>query len=265
MLRYSGEFYFVLGSDIVLKINYFDISKKLLSQIKKNFDFFIKDEYYCKNFFELEIYTNNIKRYLKNKKIFKFLRKDVELFYDNKKFYGIISENIFSFDTLLRILSSLVILKNNGIILHSSSIVENRKSILYVGPSGFGKSTIAKKCERNKILTDELSILFFENNKLISVRSPFWGELKYSFSKKDSVEEKFVVDRIMFLCGFVKNDRPKVEVLSFKEAVILLLKNLFWVVKDEIYNERILRIVIKIAKTTNCYKFYPLYEIQNKT
>ncbi|MFN3551061.1 MAG: hypothetical protein ACK4WJ_04565 [Endomicrobiia bacterium] len=258
MLQYNGQFYFILTSDIILKISCFDISKKLIHQIKKRFSFFIKSKYDSKNFFELEIYKSY--KSLKDKKFVKFLRKDVKLFYDDKKFYGVISENIFSFDTLLRVVTSLVVLENGGIILHSSNVLEGKKSVLYTGPTNSGKTTIAKKYKKNKILTDELSILFFENNKVVSVRSPFWGDLKSAFYK-DSIEKKFVVDRIMFLFGFVKDNKPKIKILSFKESVILLLKNLFWVLKDESYNEKILKIVFKIAKTIPCYKFYSVYEI----
>lgn len=266
MLQYNEQFYFVLSPKVVIKINCLNLSQKFLDKIKKKINFFIKKKHFSKNFVELDLYTdNNVgKDLIRRKKIFVnfFSRKDVKLFYNckNKKFFSIISDNIFSFDTLLRIITSLVVLRNNGVILHSANIIEDKRSVLYVGPTNSGKSTIAKKYNIKKVLTDELSIVIFENNRLVSFKSPFWGELKGCF-KRNVINKKYVVDKIMFLSGFVKNNKARIVSLSFKESVKLLLKNLFWVIKDEKYSKKIFEIVLKITKTVPCYKFYPTYEI----
>jgi len=249
--------YFILiPNQISFKLNFYKKSK-IIFEIKKRFDSFISEELKTKKFLEIDLFDKNLDKI--DDRFLIFSREDLKIFFDKKKYFAQIEDNIFSFDSLLRVISSLVLIENNGIMLHSCSILKNgNKAVLYVGPSGSGKSTIAKKYRY--VLTDELSIIVLNKKKLYIYKSPFWGELE-PLNYRKVFNKSFIVDRIYFLSGF--SDEAKVEKLTFKEKVELIFKNLFWVVKEKNYNNKIFDVVFSIAKLVPCYKFYPTYEIQN--
>ncbi len=249
--------YFILiPNQISFKLNFYKKSK-IIFEIKKKFDSFISEELKTKKFLEIDLFDKNLDKI--DDRFLIFSREDLKIFFDKKKYFAQIEDNIFSFDSLLRVISSLVLIENNGIMLHSCSILKNgNKAVLYVGPSGSGKSTIAKKYRY--VLTDELSIIVLNKKKLYVYKSPFWGELE-PLNYRKVFNKSFIVDKIYFLSGF--SDEAKVEKLTFKEKVELIFKNLFWVVKEKNYNNKIFDVVFSIAKLVPCYKFYPTYEIQN--
>ena len=249
--------YFILiPNQISFKLNFYKKSK-IVFEIKKRFDSFISEELKTKKFLEIDLFNKNLDKL--DDRFLIFSREDLKIFFDKKKYFAQIEDNIFSFDSLLRVISSLVLIENNGIILHSCSILKNgNKAVLYVGPSSSGKSTIAKKYRY--VLTDELSIVVLNKKSLYVYKSPFWGELE-PLNYKKVLCKNFIVDKIYFLSGF--SDEAKVEKLTFKEKVELIFKNLFWVVKEKNYNNKIFDVVFSIAKLVPCYKFYPAYEIQN--
>jgi len=249
--------YFILiPNQISFKLNFYKKSK-IIFEIKKRFDSFISEELKTKKFLEIDLFDKNLDKI--DDRFLIFSREDLKIFFDKKKYFAQIEDNIFSFDSLLRVISSLVLIENNGIMLHSCSILKNgNKAVLYVGPSGSGKSTIAKKYRY--VLTDELSIIVLNKKKLYVYKSPFWGELE-PLNYRKVFNKSFIVDKIYFLSGF--SDEAKVEKLTFKEKVELIFKNLFWVVKEKNYNNKIFDVVFSIAKLVPCYKFYPTYEIQN--
>jgi len=249
--------YFILiPNQISFKLNFYKKSK-IIFEIKKRFDSFISEELKTKKFLEIDLFDKNLDKI--DDRFLIFSREDFKIFFDKKKYFAQIEDNIFSFDSLLRVISSLVLIENNGIFLHSCSILKNgNKAVLYVGPSGAGKSTIAKKYRY--VLTDELSIVVLNKKNLYVYKSPFWGELEHLNYKK-VFNKSFIVDKIYFLSGF--SDKSKIESLTFKEKIELFFKNLFWVVKGKNYNNKIFDVVFSIAKLVPCYKFYPTYEIQN--
>jgi len=249
--------YFILiPNQISFKLNFYKKSK-IIFEIKKRFDSFISEELKTKKFLEIDLFNKNLDKL--DDRFLIFSREDFKIFFDKKKYFAQIEDNIFSFDSLLRVISSLVLIENNSIFLHSCSILKNgSKAVLYVGPSGSGKSTIAKKYRY--VLTDELSIVVLNKKSLYVYKSPFWGELE-PLNYKKVFNKSFIVDKIYFLSGF--SDEAKVEKLTFKEKVELIFKNLFWVVKEKNYNNKIFDVVFSIAKLVPCYKFYPAYEIQN--
>ena len=96
----------------------------------------------------------------------------------NKEGYFIIPPRKEFFNTILRIILAAV---NNKkiLLLHAASVVENKKGILLIGLPETGKTTISKKYSPENVLSDELSILLYENNKYYLCSSPFHsGEVK---------------------------------------------------------------------------------------
>jgi hypothetical protein len=91
---------------------------------------------------------------------------------------GIIEENIYQLDTLLRLLHSHFMLKDGGFLIHACGINHRNKGYLFAGRSGSGKTTLAKKSPFLNVLSDELVGLRLTGSKPVLMGTPFWGEFQ---------------------------------------------------------------------------------------
>ena len=54
------------------------------------------------------------------------------------------SANPYSIDAALRIIHSLILARQGGLLVHAASAVRNGKAFLFAGVSGAGKTTISR-------------------------------------------------------------------------------------------------------------------------
>jgi hypothetical protein len=88
------------------------------------------------------------------------------------------SANPYSIDAVLRILHSLVVVKQGGFLLHSASAIRNGKAFLFAGVSGAGKTTISRLAPADAtLLTDEISYVRKQEDGYVAYGTPFTGEL----------------------------------------------------------------------------------------
>ena len=83
-------------------------------------------------------------------------------------------------DAFLRSLTSFLLLRSGGFMLHSAGLVKNGKAHLFLGKSGAGKSTLSKLAAAAgaEVISDEINLLRFEKGKFRACGSPFWGEMR---------------------------------------------------------------------------------------
>ena len=68
------------------------------------------------------------------------------------------SANPYSIDAVLRIVHSLVLAGQGGLLVHAASVVRNGRAFLFAGVSGAGKTTRARLAPPDAtLLTDEIS------------------------------------------------------------------------------------------------------------
>ncbi|MDI6789031.1 MAG: hypothetical protein QME51_11725 [Planctomycetota bacterium] len=91
---------------------------------------------------------------------------------------GIIEENIYQFDTFLRLLWSHLLIKNQGFLIHSCAITHKNRGYLFAGKSGKGKTTLANKSPRSQVLSDEIVAIKIIKDRPYIVSTPFWGEFR---------------------------------------------------------------------------------------
>jgi energy-coupling factor transporter ATP-binding protein EcfA2 len=66
--------------------------------------------------------------------------------------------NRYSIDAVLRILHSLILAREGGFLVHAASAIRNGRAFLFAGPSGAGKTTLARLAPPDvALLTDEIS------------------------------------------------------------------------------------------------------------
>lgn len=78
-------------------------------------------------------------------------------------------------DYMLRILLALLVFKKGGILFHGAGIIRNRKTYLFFGHSGSGKSTVARLSPQDIVINDDLVVLMPVDNKWIVFATPFWN------------------------------------------------------------------------------------------
>jgi len=86
--------------------------------------------------------------------------------------------NPYAIDAAFRILHSLLLAKQGGLLIHAASAVRNGRAFLFAGVSGAGKTTIARLAPPDAtLLTDEISYLRREGDGYSAYGTPFAGEL----------------------------------------------------------------------------------------
>ena len=88
------------------------------------------------------------------------------------------SANPYSIDSVLRIVHTLVLAREGGLLVHAASAVRNGKAFLFAGVSEAGKTTISQLAPEDvTLLTDEISYLRRDGNGYAAYGTPFAGEL----------------------------------------------------------------------------------------
>jgi hypothetical protein len=118
-----------------------------------------------------------------------------------------IDPSVTSFDSCVRVIYATTLPCLNSVLVHSCGIAYKRKGYLFVGPSGYGKSTIARLSDDKNILSDEIVALHIDKNgKVFISATPLWGELQSG--------------------KFHKGHFPLKEILFLKKADYIRKKNI---------------------------------------
>lgn len=241
-----------------LEIIFSKITKKFLLEINKYYIDFIeaigkvgKERYF--------VVIEEEKIFLERKgHDVKYCRNDfgIKVFFNKRKVYCFVKENIYSFDSMLRVIFSALLVKKGGVLVHSSGIINKNFGYLFIGKSGKGKSTIVKNVlsKKIKILSDELVGMVILNNSVYTFPSPFWGEM-WREKEKICVEKRkklFKVRKLFFLSEHCKNTEF-VKVDNFFAMKSLLSNSLYFFESTKL-TKKVLNNVSKICSYVKCYK-----------
>jgi hypothetical protein len=83
-------------------------------------------------------------------------------------------------ENFLRVYTSILLLKKDAVLLHSSAVIVDGEAFIFFGHSGAGKSTSALLFHEigYPVLSDDLNILFKRSEKWFVQASPFISEVK---------------------------------------------------------------------------------------
>ena len=88
------------------------------------------------------------------------------------------SANLYSLDTLLRIVHSIALAENGGFLLHAASAVRHGRAYVFCGVSGAGKTTLSRLAPPDvQVLSDEISYVTRDGRTYRAYGTPFSGEL----------------------------------------------------------------------------------------
>ncbi len=136
--------------------------------------------------------------------------------------------------SLLRIIYTIKAINSNGLFVHAASFVKDGRAYLFPGKSGAGKSTLSKIAALSdpslSLLSDEISYISLEQEKVFAYSTPFWGNTKI---KGEYI--KSPLSKIYFIKQSKKN---YTKTLDVDMAATLMLENILYAsVDSESFNK----------------------------
>jgi hypothetical protein len=119
-------------------------------------------------------------RVYRHDRLWRIERGDFRAQFDARERRGRIRQtaNPYSVDTLLRIVHTIALAPEGGLLLHAASVVRNGRALVFTGKSGAGKTTISRLAPRDAaVLSDEVSYLRRSADGYTCHGTPFAGEL----------------------------------------------------------------------------------------
>src|SRR5467141_2694296 len=154
--------------------------------------------------------------------------------------------NEYALDSLLRVLLSRKLAARHGFLLHAATVVRNGKADVFTGRSGAGKSTVASLSPAGTVLTDEISLLRFENSEWRAYGTPFWGEFRAAGSNTSAP--------VRGLFRLVQAAENRVTLLRPLEMIRALLLNGLFFSSESKANRRLLEILSHAADSISGYE-----------
>lgn len=158
---------------------------------------------------------------------------------------GFSSLQIASLDSFLRIFVATSLPQRNGLLFHSAGIEESGKSFLFVGPSGFGKSTVCALSRPRRILSDEIVAVTFSRKQAFASATPFWGSL----GTGPCPQTQFPLREILFLR---KNQEHGKTSIGPSSAFVKLLRCVCRFDHSGAQTEKIMDLVGRLVETVPC-------------
>jgi len=134
--------------------------------------------------------------------------------------------NPYSIDAALRIVHTLLLARQGGLLLHSASAIRNGKAFLFAGVSGAGKTTISRLAPPDAtLLTDEISYVRQLDTGYVAFGTPFTGELaKLGENVSAPVAALYLL---------VQGPENRIDPVAPGEAARSLLANVLFFAQDE--------------------------------
>ncbi|MBI4982176.1 MAG: hypothetical protein HZC15_03420 [Candidatus Omnitrophica bacterium] len=171
---------------------------------------------------------------------------DVEIDFVRRNVFVLTGKYIGLFG-LLRFLSAMHLVRNNGFLLHASSLTTVKGVYVFSGVSESGKTTIARMAEENmRVLTDETTAIFKNQSVFEAHATPFAGELgNLGFNSGSKLKALF----------FIRKDNSFWHRrLEKQEVVKELFRNAIFTALDQKIIETVFNTFISFAENVSCYE-----------
>ena len=152
-----------------------------------------------------------------------------------------------SIDSVLRVLHSILLAPKGGCLLHAASAVRNGRAFAFTGPSGAGKTTLMRLAPPDAVLlTDEISYIRSVDGAYRAFGTPFAGDL--------GIAGENISAPLQALYLLAKGPENKIEPLSRKQAINVLMRNILFFAKDPKLVEALFETACRIAACIPVYR-----------
>lgn len=138
-------------------------------------------------------------------------------------------------DSLLRITTTLLALERGALLVHASGVRVGERVLVCFGPSGVGKTTVARSVERADVLCDEMMMVWADGR---AAGTPFHGDLPHCAPG---------AGELMALVRLAHADRDALQPLSTAQAARALLGSVLFFCSDDRLAERLLDLALRIS------------------
>ncbi len=154
----------------------------------------------------------------------------------------------YAFDSLLRVLLSVQLLRHRGFLLHAATVVRGERAYVFTGRSGAGKSTVAALSPPGSVLTDEISLLRRRPAGWKAYGTPFWGEYRAAGSDREAGLSGIYV--------LVQANEDRVERISARDGLRALLSTVLFFSSSRQKTEELLSLLVGFVESVPLYRLY---------
>jgi len=148
--------------------------------------------------------------------------------------------NPYSLDSVIRIVHTLMLAREGGMLMHASSAIRDGKAYVFTGVSGVGKTTISRLAPAGvHLLTDEMSFVRLHGGEYRAHGTPFSGDLG-----RPGENLQAPLAGIFLLAQGPEN---RIDELSASDAVRGLMANILFFAKDAALTNAVFAAAIELA------------------
>lgn len=147
----------------------------------------------------------------------------------------------YSLDSVIRILHTLLLAGEGGMLMHASSVVKDGKAWVFTGVSGVGKTTLSRLAPPGvHVLTDEMSFIRRAGDGYAAFGTPFSGDLA-----RPGENLSAPLAGVFLLAQGPDN---RIDPLSSPAAVRGLMANILYFARDEALTAKVFDNAIALAE-----------------
>ena len=154
-------------------------------------------------------------------------RGDFEARYDQVRRRGTVRQDVnrHSIDSVIRIIHTLALASEGGLLLHAASAIRNGSAFVFAGRSGAGETTLSRHAPADAcLLSDEISYVRKAGETFLAWGTPFTGELGTPGANQSAP--------VKALCFLRQAEENRLVPIEKAEALRQLLTNVLFFADD---------------------------------